>query len=69
MSLEPNTHGDTDLEHVLYSIAISVRRMADALEAMSLDELNTKPLNAYGETIGTCLQGQLERGLRGIPNP
>jgi hypothetical protein len=29
----------------------------------------TAPLNAYGEGIGEAIQGQHERGLRGIPNP
>lgn len=45
------------------SKAISLKRIADALSALS------GPLNAYGETIGECIQGQHERGLRGIPNP
>lgn len=45
------------------SIAISLKRIAEAMATMS------GPLNAYGETIGECIQGQHERGLRGIPNP
>jgi hypothetical protein len=49
----------------LASIAISLKRIADGLE--KLDPM--APINAYGETIGTCIQGQHERGLRGIPNP
>jgi hypothetical protein len=51
-------------EHAIeLSKAISLKRIADALGGLS------GPLNAYGETIGECIQGQHERGLRGIPNP
>jgi hypothetical protein len=50
---------------LLASIAISAKRIADALERLDPE----RPLNAYGETIGECIQGQHERGLRGIPNP
>ncbi len=50
---------------VRLSVAISLKRIADALERID----PTAPLNAYGETIGECIQGQHERGLRGIPNP
>jgi hypothetical protein len=52
----------TDSEIEL-SKAISLKRIADALTTLS------GPLNSYGETIGECIQGQHERGLRGIPNP
>jgi hypothetical protein len=47
------------------SMAVSLKRIADALERMDPG----KPINAYGETIGEAIQGQHERGLRGIPNP
>lgn len=47
------------------SMAISMKRIAEALEKLD----PARPLNAYGETIGECIQGQHERGLRGIPNP
>lgn len=51
-------------EHAIeLSKAISLKRIADALAGLS------GPLNTYGETIGECIQGQHERGLRGIPNP
>lgn len=46
------------------SAALSLKRIADMLERMDL----TQPTNSYGETIGECIQGQLERGLKGIPN-
>lgn len=44
-------------EMALYSIAISLKRIADALGG---------PINNYGETFGEAIQGQIARGLRGI---
>ena len=46
--------------HLAASVAISLKRIADSLDGIS------GPLNAYGETIGEAIQGQIERGLRGI---
>lgn len=43
---------------VQLSIAVSLKRIADALESLS------GPLNAYGEGIGDCIQGQFERSQR-----
>lgn len=56
-ALRPGEH------EIELSKAISLKRIADALTGLA------GPLNAYGETIGECIQGQHERGLRGIPNP
>lgn len=50
-------------QRIAMSQAISLKRIADALQRLS------GPMNAYGETLGECIQGQHERGLRGIPNP
>ena len=36
-ALEPNTAGDTDHEHAVCSIAISLKRIADALTASDYD--------------------------------
>lgn len=64
--LEPEADRETSLsDAAAVSMAISMKRIADALERID----PTAPLNAYGETIGECIQGQHERGLRGIPNP
>lgn len=53
----PNQH---EIEH---SQAISLKRIADALTGAGPNILAT-PLNAYGEGIGDCIQGQFERGQR-----
>lgn len=57
-----------DNGQITLSIAISLKRIADALTGNGPSIL-TAPLNAYGEGIGEAIQGQHERGLRGIPNP
>lgn len=59
------TTGDDKVLAMLFSMAISAKRIADSLEKLD----PARPLNSYGEGIGECIQGQHERGLRGIPNP
>lgn len=77
--LEPDTVADSDDGHCLHSIAISLKRIADAVSAGGtvdrlaglLDPENPEgflraSINCYGEGIGEALQGQLVRGQRGI---
>lgn len=78
--LEPGTIADTDEGHCLQSIAISLKRIADALTtdkgavaklAALLDPENPDgafraSINCYGEGIGEAIQGQIVRGQRGI---
>ncbi|WP_417615380.1 hypothetical protein [Parasphingorhabdus sp.] len=49
----------------LSSIAISLKRIADALSGEGPSIL-TASLNSYGEGIGEAIQGQMIRGQRGI---
>jgi hypothetical protein len=46
----------------LVSIAISLKRIADALGG----GLFTAPINSYGEGIGDAIQGQIIRGNNGV---
>lgn len=55
--------GATTENSMRLSIAISLKRIADALTGDG-ENILTRPLNAYGEGIGECIQGQLERGNR-----
>lgn len=48
---------------VAISIAISLKRIADALSGVGHNIL-TAPINSYGEGIGEAIQGQFERGQR-----
>lgn len=63
--LEPDTVADTDDGHCLHSMAISLKRIADTLSGQG-ESILTTPINAYGETIGQAIQGQMVRGARGI---
>lgn len=65
--LEPGCefYGDTDAERILASVAISLKRIADALTGEGANILTT-PINSYGEGIGDAIQGQMVRGQRGI---
>lgn len=63
--LEPNTVADTDDGHSLHSIAISLKRIADAVTGVGQSVL-TAPINSYGEGIGDAIQGQMVRGAAGI---
>lgn len=60
----------TFTETVQASQAISLKRIADALEKGSVAEqiraVLTDPINSYGEGIGDAIQGQLVRGQRGV---
>lgn len=47
----------------LTSIAISLKRIADALSGDG-ENIFTRPINCYGEGIGDAIQGQLDRGRR-----
>jgi len=49
----------------LASIAVSMKRIADALSGEG-PNLFTTPINSYGEGIGDAIQGQLVRGQAGI---
>lgn len=49
----------------LASIAVSLKRIADAVSGEGANILTT-PINSYGETIGDAIQGQMIRGQRGI---
>ena len=55
--MEPDTFGDTDADHVMHSIAISLKRIADAM---------TMPCNQYGEPFAEAIQGAIVRGMKGI---
>lgn len=56
---------------LLYSIAVSAKRIADAvatpagLEA-ALNIIANTPMNSYGEGFSEAIQNAHERGLRGI---
>ncbi len=63
--LEPGTVADTDDGHCLHSMAISLKRIADAITGEGPSIL-TAPINSYGEGIGDAIQGQMIRGQRGI---
>lgn len=43
LDLEPNTVGDTDAEHVMCSIAISLKRLADVADATAMGLWNYDP--------------------------
>jgi hypothetical protein len=47
------------------SQAISLKRIADALSGAGPSILTT-PINSYGESIGSAIQGQMIRGQNGI---
>lgn len=51
------------VEVTTLSLAISAKRIADALSGIGPNIL-TAPLNAYGENIGECIQGQFGRSGR-----
>lgn len=50
---------------LLYSIAISAKRIADKLDG----DLLTQPVNAYGESFTDAIQMSIIRGQRGIETP
>lgn len=52
--MEPNTIGDTDDAHVAHSIAISLKRIADALHG---DDQNTGMKHALAEMANRAYQG------------
>lgn len=52
-------------DQVIASIAISLKRIADAMTGKGPNIL-TQPINSYGEGIGDAIQGQMIRGQRGI---
>jgi hypothetical protein len=65
-NLEPATRKQSyykRADRYQHSIAISLKRIADALTGEGANLLN-QPINAYGENIGEAIQGQLERGQR-----
>lgn len=67
-SLEPEAlrgTADSDDQRVALSVAISLKRIADTLSGQG-ESILTTPINAYGETIGQAIQGQMVRGARGI---
>lgn len=45
--------------------ALSLKRIEGLLKGDG-DTILTRPINAYGEPIGEAIQGQIERGMRGI---
>lgn len=71
-ALEPLSHnGDIALpEDLTRSIAISLKRIADALAGngveVLLDKIANHPMNAYGEGFSSALQEALVRGQKGI---
>ncbi len=58
VDLRPDHDGQVAL-----STAISLKRIADAMSGVG-ENAFTQSLNAYGETIGECIQGQFERSQR-----
>ncbi len=52
--MEPNTIGDTDADHVAHSIAISLKRIADALHG---DDQNTGMKHALAEMANRAFNG------------
>ena len=66
MEPEAQANGfDSDQALSLVSIAISLKRIADALSGVG-ESLLTMPINSYGEGIGDAIQGQFVRGQAGI---
>jgi hypothetical protein len=53
--LEPETSGIGSSDAALYSIAISLKRLADVM---------TGPCNEYGETFAEAIYGGIARGMR-----
>lgn len=53
-NIEPATWGDTDAEHVQCSIAISLKRIADALHG---DDQNTGMKHALAEMASRAYNG------------
>ncbi len=51
-----------DTDRLLYSIALSVKRIADKLDG----DLLTAPVNQYGESFTDAIQNGLVRGQNGI---
>lgn len=47
-------------EAVQMSLAISAKRLADALSGRG-SNIFAQPLNCYGENIGECIEGQFKR--------
>lgn len=62
--LEPEAVASTanGKELALFSIAMSLKRIADSLGG----GLFNAPINSYGEGIGDAIQGQIIRGNNGI---
>lgn len=52
--MEPDTLGDTDADHVAHSIAISLKRIADALHG---DDQNTGMKHALAEMANRAHNG------------
>lgn len=64
--IEPAARADVHFpERVQLSIAISLKRIADAITGDG-ESILTTPINAYGESIGSAIQGQMVRGAQGI---
>lgn len=57
-------------EVLLYSIAISAKRIADALSTTNIESIMNivanHPTNVYGEGFAEAIQNGIERGMRGI---
>lgn len=55
---------------LLYSIAISAKKIADALSSDNvksiMDIVSNYPTNVYGEGFAAAIQNGIERGMRGI---
>lgn len=51
---------------MLMSIAVSAKRIADAVADDGEDSFFRRPINNYGETIGEAIQGQILRGNAGV---
>lgn len=61
----PQNFSDWPGEHAIeLSKAISLKRIADALSGEDGEGVFRQPINAYGETIGEAIQGQITRGFQ-----
>lgn len=63
-ALEPAVANMTGDDAPIWSAAISLKRIADALTGKG-ESILTAPINMYGEGIGSAIQGQMIRGQNG----